>query len=151
MGIFNKLLKSDCEGLIEAYLQTYKKIKNTPQFQAAAGLFEEETKMPKEFHYANTTVTARRYNQYQLEQVLGLFMVDINGYVERTKSLNETQLILALLRAAHHVEGGKDINRNFDAIATKHIAQYFGDHELSTKIEIQSLNEVLSEILRKQQ
>jgi hypothetical protein len=28
MGLFKKLFKSDCEGIIEAYLQTYKKIKN---------------------------------------------------------------------------------------------------------------------------
>ena len=67
MGLFNKLFKSDCEGLIEAYLQTYKQIKNSPQFQAEATLFEEDTKMPREFHYANTTVKARRYNQYQIE------------------------------------------------------------------------------------
>ncbi len=72
-----KLFKSDCEGLIEAYLQTYKKIKNAPQFQAAAELFKEETIIPREFHYANTAVKARRYNQYQLEELMGLFMEGI--------------------------------------------------------------------------
>lgn len=146
MGLFNKLFKSDCEGLIEAYLQTYKKIKNAPQFQAAAELFEEETKMPKEFHYANTAVKARRYNQYQLDELMGLFMEGIKDHVERTKSLNETQLLIALLKAAHYVEAGKDINHNFETIATKYIARYFGKHELSNKIDIQNLKEVLSGI-----
>jgi len=61
-GQFNKLFKSDCQGLIEAYLQTYKKIRNSPQFQVAAELFEEETKIPREYHYANTIVKARQYN-----------------------------------------------------------------------------------------
>jgi len=146
MGLFNKLFKSDCEGMIEAYLQTYKKIKNAPQFQAAAELFEEETKMPKEFHYANTAVKARRYNQYQIEELLGLFMEGIKGYVDRTKSLNETQLLIALLKSAHYVEAGNDINHNLEAIATKYIARYFGQHELSNKIDIHNLEEALSGI-----
>ena len=146
MGLFNKLFKSDCEGLIEAYLQTYKKIKNAPQFQAAAELFEEDTKMPREFHYVNTAVKARRYNQYQLEELMGLFMGDINDYVKRTKSLNETQLLNSLLKAAHYVEAGKDINPNFETIATKYIARHFGQYELSNKIDIQNLEEVLSGI-----
>jgi len=146
MGLFTKLFKSTCDGLIEAYLQTYKKIKNAPQFQAAAKLFEEETKMPKEFHYVNTAVKARRYNQYQIEELMGLFMEDINGYVKRNKSLNETQLLIALLKAAHYVEAEKDINHNFETIATKYIARYFGKHELSNKIDIQNLEEALSGI-----
>jgi hypothetical protein len=146
MGFFNKLFKSDCEGLIEAYLQTYKKIKNAPQFQAAAMLFEEETKMPKEFHYANTAVKARRYDQYRLEEMMGLFMGGIKDHVERTKSLNETQLLIALLRAAHYVEAGNDINHNFEVIAGNYITRIFGKHELSNKIDIRNLEEVFSRI-----
>ena len=146
MGLFNKLFKSDCEGLIEAYLQTYKKIKNAPQFQAAAKLFEKETKMPKEFHYANTAVKARRYNQYQLEEMMGRFMGGVKDRVERTKSLNETQLLIALLKAAHYVEAGNNINHNFEAIAGNYITRFFGKHELANKIDIQNLEEVFSGI-----
>jgi hypothetical protein len=146
MGLFNKLFKSDCEGLIEAYLQTYKKVKDTPFFQVAAESFEEETKMPKEFHYANTAVKARFYNQYQLEKVMELFMEGINDYIKRAKSLDERQLLLALLKAAHYVEAGKYINYNFEAIATKFITSYFGQHELSNNMDIQSLEEALSGI-----
>ena len=146
MGLFNKLFRSDCEGLIEAYLQTYKKIKNAPQFQAVAELFEEETKMPRELHYVNTAVKARRYNRHQLEELMGLFVENIDSYVTTTTTLNETQFLIALLKAAHYVEAGNDINHNFEAIATKYIAQYFGKHELSNKIDMQNLAEVLSRI-----
>jgi len=144
MGLLKKLFKSDCEGLIEAYLQTYKKIRNSPQFQATAALFEEDTKMPREFHYANTTVKARRYNQYQLEEIMGLFMGGIKDNVERNKSLNEAQLLIALLKAAHYVEAGNNINDNFEAIAEDYIIRFFGKYELSNKIDTQSLEEVFS-------
>jgi len=144
MGLFNKLFKSDCEGLIEAYLQTYKKIRNAPQVQVAAELFEEETKMPREFHYANTVVNSRRYNQYQTEELMGLFMEYINGHIKRTKKLNETQLLIALIKAAHDMEAGTNINQNFPAIAAKYIARYFGRHELSKNIDIRNLDDMPS-------
>jgi hypothetical protein len=146
MGVFNKLFKSHCEGLIEAYLQTYKKIITASQFQAAAMLFEEETKMPKEFHYANTAVKARRYDQYQLEEMMGLFMGGIKDHVERTKSLNETQLLIALLGAAHYVEAGNDINHNFEVIAGNYITRFFVKHELSNKIDIRNLEGVFNRV-----
>ena len=132
--------------MIEAYLHTYKKIKNSPQFKAAAVLFEEDTKMPREFHYANTAVKARRYNQNQLEEMMGLFMGGIKDHVERTKSLNETQLLIVLLKSAHYVEAGNNINHNFEAIAENNIPRFFGKHELSSKIDIQNLEEVFREI-----
>jgi hypothetical protein len=144
MGLFNKLLKSDREGLIESYLQTYKKIKGAPQFQVAAELFENETKIPKEFHYVNTAILARRYNQYQQEKVMGLFMENINDYVKETESLTEAQLLLALLKAAHYVEAGNNIQYSFGAIASKYIDQYFSRYELSDKLDIQNLEEVLN-------
>jgi hypothetical protein len=145
MGVLNKLFKSDCEGLIEAYLQTYRKVRNAPRFQLAAELFEEEFKMPKEFHYVNTVVAARRYNQYQTEEVMGLFMEYINDHIKRTNNLNETQLLIALILAAHKIEAGINANQNFPEIAAKYIARYFGRHELKKNIDIRSLDYMLSE------
>jgi len=143
MSLFNKLFKSDCEGLIEAYLQSYKKIKSSPQFQVAAELFEDEFKMAKEFHFANTTVMARRYGQYQQESLMTYFMTDIASQVEKTKTLDETQLLVALLKAAHYVEAGDKINRNFEFIASEYIPKYFKKNELSKQLYIRNFDSLL--------
>ena len=84
--------------------------------------------------------------RYQIEELMGLFMEDINDYIKRNKNLNETQLLIALLKAAHYMEAGNDINYNFETIVTKYITQYFGKHELSNKIDIQNLKKLLSGI-----
>jgi hypothetical protein len=136
MGFFNKLIKSDCEGLIEAYLQTYKNIKNAPQYRAAAELFETETKLDKHFHYANSAVQARRYNGPQIEKVMMLFMERVKQYSMSTNSLTESQMLLALLIAAHHIEAGHNVNKNFEQIAAGYIGRNFTDQELTTNISI---------------
>ena len=142
MGFFTKLFKSTREGLIEAYLETYKKIKNSPQYQVAAEGFAEESKMPKEFHYVNTAIAARRYKQYQEEILLGSFMGEVNKYIERNNYLSERQMLICLLTMAHEVESG-DTNLRFESIANKYITNYFDQHELSDRIDIQKLKLLL--------
>ncbi|RJP76541.1 MAG: hypothetical protein C4522_18345 [Desulfobacteraceae bacterium] len=78
--------------------------------------------------------------------MMGLFMRGIKDHVERTKSLNETQLLIALLKAAHYVEAGNDINHNFEVIARNYITRFFGKHKLSDKIDTQEMEKLFSKM-----
>ncbi|NQT56942.1 MAG: hypothetical protein HQ551_12030 [Desulfobacteraceae bacterium] len=145
MGFFNKLFKSTSEGLIEAYLETYRNIKNTPLYQVAAEGFSEEFQAPKEFHYVNTAIAARRYEHYQIEIVTGDFMVEVGEYIDRNNYLSERQMLICLLRSAHLVEAGR-FNPRFESIANEYITKYFGQHELSDRLDIQNLKKFLQEL-----
>lgn len=138
MGFFTKLFKSTREGLIEAYLETYKKIKSSPQYQVEAEGFAEEYKAPKEFHYVNTAIKARRYKRYQQEILLGSFMGEVKKYIERNKYLSERQMLICLLTMAHDVESG-NTDLRFESMANEYITKYFGQRELLDKLDIQNL------------
>jgi len=144
MGFFTKLFKSTCEGLIEAYLETYKNIKSEPIYQVAAEGFTEETKAPKEFHYVMTAVAARRYKQYQQELVLGGFLTEVKKYIDRNNYLSERQMLICLLTMAHKVEAD-NINPRFESITNEYITKYFDQHELSDKLDVQNLKQFLKE------
>lgn len=135
MGLFNKLFKSTGEGLIEAYLETYKKIKNTPLYQVAAEGFAEETKMPKEFHYVNTAIAARRYT-WEQGVVSGSFLVEVKKYIDRNNYISERQMLICLLTMAHQAEED-NTNPRFESIANEYITKCFDQHELSARLDIQ--------------
>ena len=146
MGFFNKLFKGTHEGLIEAYLETYRNLKDTIQVQMAAQQFEKENKLPKELHFANTAIGERRYDDQRLEDVMSKFMQFVMADIEEKDSLTEKQMIMAMLRAAHLIETYRNPHPDFIEIADDYISKYFYDDELNNEMTLLNIKAVFADI-----
>ena len=146
MGLFNKLFKANSEGLIEAYLESYRNLKSATQIQIAAQGFEAEFYLSKEFHYAYTTIGARKYDEQSLEDVLFKFAQLVMINVKEKNSLSERQMIKAMLMSAHLMETGGYPRRDFSKISDNYISKYFDEDELNSEMDLLNIQEIFGEI-----